>query len=128
MLLVFIFWSYLFFLPLLCMFHLLSTIPSYDLITEGWLKIHRVWRENIKSLSSSFLDYNHGLENYSSGQTQSSACFYMAHELRIGYKEEGRRQEAKESGRREENGKEEEENMWQTICGPKHLKYFLSGP
>ena len=69
------------------------------------------------------------MENYSSGQTQSSACFYIAHELRIGYEKEGRRQEAKEEeGRREENGKEEEKNMWQTICGPKHLKYFLSGP
>ena len=60
MLLVFIFWSYLFFLPLLCMFHPLSTIRSYDSITKGWLKIHRVRRENIKSLSSSFLDYNLG--------------------------------------------------------------------
>ena len=61
-------------------------------------------------------------------QNQATLWFSLAHELRIGYKEEERRQGAKGKGRREENGKEEEENMSQTICGPKYLKYVLSGP
>lgn len=73
-----------------------TTIWSYDSITRGW-------RKNIISPFISFRDYNHGLKNYSSGQTQPAACFCMAHELSIGCKEEGRRgQGAKEGeGRRE---------------------------
>lgn len=62
-------------------------------------EIHRVRRENIKSLSSSFLDVI-----IWAGKLQlrpNSACFYIAHELRIGYKEEERRQGAKGKGRRE---------------------------
>ena len=78
----------------------------------------RLKREN--SVTSKFL---FGLWSWV-GKTRLAACFCMAHQLRIGYKEEEKGQRAKgageerRGGKREREGEEGEEEMWQIICGP----------